>query len=1673
MNKIYICCFIIFISESIFGQSLSVSFNGETLCKAKVEQVSFSSTGNFNQGNFFKIQLSDSSGNFTKPIEVAQFLNASFQNIAFVLPDSIYLGHKYRIRAVSTDPIIVSEDNGTNLSVIDTCKISASPIITLQELSSNLICTPTTASINWTITNGTFSNTNLLTIQLSDSSGSFLHPFNLAIASANALSQDLLIPADFTESSKYRIRVIATDSSAISNENDISIRSTPQPSIQIIPSNSCLGDDIKIIVSDSISNQSTFLWSGIGVGTNDTLKISQAGIKNVGNYIVHASNNGCTVSTSKQLVLSNCKPSWSWALADTFWTNTFNYPSTIIDSEIDSTNNLYIAGFFSQKMSLGNISINAIEGNSAFCDSTEKRTGFLAKITSDGQLVWYRKWNTLTETGDYQYCDLTIDNGQIFLVSEFNATSPCSNTPQNQASLVITNEEDFSLGSIAGYCRYAISDTTSTQYEYRYKGKFAWMAKFDLNGNLDILSNLTSLKTCSNSPTSFDTQATYGLGNKGYYSLKAKQGKLWLLYTWHQGLPNILKFINGNQYSNEAAGLVIAELKPSDLSIIKFEKMNVNSPNGALGFANLDIDSQNNVIITGSSATNGIGTALQVIFGSKKLNFRNAGYFVAKYNTSANSWSWAKKSQLIQVNTHATPAPNLKIDSKNNIYLGFSLKPTRFGSFAGLTFPSTSNGFDSTQTVALLKINSSGNAQWIKFNNHILQEGRNALGIDLQDNIYFTSYLNNSNSSEYFLIDNHRLQQKDLSTISNTSGTPFVAIYNPLGNLVGSVNNIKVYNAVLINGLSIDSSKNIIFIGQNFGKASFGEIHLNSDFSNQSYSLENSKRAFITKISSTQSIVLDSVSYRICAGEQAQIKFKTLGDFKNNTTFSVQLIGINGSQEGKIVEIANGNHSPISFTVPDSLAENTFYARVLTADNQIVGTFRTDNTLVVNSVPKPVILSNALGLISPQNVCSTNLSNFRIQGSGGPQGVLKYNGNTVYTGPNIDFQPTPQQSGIYTIHWTANGCTGISSDLVVNIHNKLSAQLTGNQVISATGSPAYLSLLVNGGGDYNVNISGLAPFNSDKSFQTIPVTPTQTTNYSIISISNACGNGTVTSSANISICPDLVQLQSPNDNYSSGTILKETNSSHGKIIANNIISNKAKVIFNSGREIILNPGFSTSDSVSFKAEIKGCKALTTATDPDFKLGYQVTYGTTDQIILEMTDFANKGANLFETTIRLEEVFKSLSQFNETNPDLLNQYWSRFDKIIRHANNIYDHIAIRIAVDYDDTRYYFQERDETDPNQNVYNTFDNALFDLFGGEIIQDQFGNPARIGYGSGHGSFASTSAKAKMKGFVQKVMDRYSPILGEKLYWVSIVTSAQFESGFNYENAWNGFNFTNPHACEFDYTFANVNQFRSWLVNERYAGLAGVNTAYGTSYVTQSQIQPPKVNVRTLEEMFSNDIRNMYNSVLFEDWYHFNYKQMKSFLVSCKELVKEKNASIKFCFEAGSNTDQLSSARKTFDIPDINTYAEVLKTTFQTSSFSGIKTWDADVVRSNFTGEIETEINEADVVTIGGITDPSIVKKKMLEYSKIAYLNQAKAIIFIAEKNTKFYNNSLDALAEFKTWIDNHTEQLTLGQTINVNLSQLIKNFSAALAPFNAIAPSLPTNGYQNRPKIIINPNN
>lgn len=78
----------------------------------------------------------------------------------------------------------------------------------------------------------------------------------------------------------------------------------------------------------------------------------------------------------------------------------------------------------------------------------------------------------------------------------------------------------------------------------------------------------------------------------------------------------------------------------------------------------------------------------------------------------------------------------------------------------------------------------------------------------------------------------------------------------------------------------------------------------------------------------------------------------------------------------------------------------------------------------------------------------------------------------------------------------------------------------------------------------------------------------------------------------LSICPPpcagILTLQSWNDDYLAGNVIKEANAINGTITATNQIRNYAKVTYRSGSSIILNPGFSVNNGAVFKTEFGGC-----------------------------------------------------------------------------------------------------------------------------------------------------------------------------------------------------------------------------------------------------------------------------------------------------------------------------------------------------------------------------------------------------------------------------------------------------------------------------------------------------
>ncbi|MBK8364353.1 MAG: hypothetical protein IPN61_18370 [Bacteroidetes bacterium] len=109
-DNIFIAKYLQSVSPKIFTDTLS-----QTICSDDSLNVSYSLNGTFNTGNLFIAQLSDQYGHFENPIILNSVFSVDPGTINCHLPDSILPIGNYRIRVVSTDPIVYGCDNSSDI----------------------------------------------------------------------------------------------------------------------------------------------------------------------------------------------------------------------------------------------------------------------------------------------------------------------------------------------------------------------------------------------------------------------------------------------------------------------------------------------------------------------------------------------------------------------------------------------------------------------------------------------------------------------------------------------------------------------------------------------------------------------------------------------------------------------------------------------------------------------------------------------------------------------------------------------------------------------------------------------------------------------------------------------------------------------------------------------------------------------------------------------------------------------------------------------------------------------------------------------------------------------------------------------------------------------------------------------------------------------------------------------------------------------------------------------------------------------------------------------------------------------------------------------------------------------------------------------------------------------
>ena len=234
-------------------------------------QVNFTATGTYTSGNVYTAQLSDASGSFASPTALGTLNSTASgaQMIVGVIPGNIPVGSGYRIRVVSSNPVTIGTDNGTNLEVL------ALPVVQQAAFTDLCVNDQAITLSGGTPAGGTYSGTGV--------SGGFFNPnttgagtFNITYSYATAQG---------------------CSGSAI---EPITVNALPTPIIAAIP-NQCDTSTVYALLGTPPGG--TFAGPGV---TGSNFDASAAGLGTWTLSYDYTDGNGCSAQAIETVTVTTC-----------------------------------------------------------------------------------------------------------------------------------------------------------------------------------------------------------------------------------------------------------------------------------------------------------------------------------------------------------------------------------------------------------------------------------------------------------------------------------------------------------------------------------------------------------------------------------------------------------------------------------------------------------------------------------------------------------------------------------------------------------------------------------------------------------------------------------------------------------------------------------------------------------------------------------------------------------------------------------------------------------------------------------------------------------------------------------------------------------------------------------------------------------------------------------------------------------------------------------------------------------------------------------------------------------------------------------------------------------------------------------------------------------------------
>jgi hypothetical protein len=131
----------------------------KTMCAYESFVLAFDAHGSYNADNVFTVQLSDASGNFSNPYKIGEIKSTVSSVIKAVLPSHVPDGNGYKIRVVSSSPVVIGAESDTLYQLRDRPELGPDTLAAIVCLGETINLTQlyntNSLATNWSTANTT------------------------------------------------------------------------------------------------------------------------------------------------------------------------------------------------------------------------------------------------------------------------------------------------------------------------------------------------------------------------------------------------------------------------------------------------------------------------------------------------------------------------------------------------------------------------------------------------------------------------------------------------------------------------------------------------------------------------------------------------------------------------------------------------------------------------------------------------------------------------------------------------------------------------------------------------------------------------------------------------------------------------------------------------------------------------------------------------------------------------------------------------------------------------------------------------------------------------------------------------------------------------------------------------------------------------------------------------------------------------------------------------------------------------------------------------------------------------------------------------------------------------------------------------------------------------------